>query len=180
VLDDLSAEQWAERSLCTEWSVEEVVAHLSAAANTGRWAWFRSIVRSGFDPAKHNARLLSRYRGRSPAETVEIFREAVTATIAPTKDFPAFLGEVVVHGQGIARPLGIELSPEPEAVESVARYYVAKDFAVKAKQWPRDCDCEQTMRTSRPVPARWSWVGCSTSSWRWQGARIHDSVGFAS
>ncbi|WP_181275950.1 maleylpyruvate isomerase family mycothiol-dependent enzyme [Brevibacterium oceani] len=132
-LEDLSPEQFAQRSLCDGWSVDEVVAHLSAAANTGRWTWIRSIVRSGFDPTKHNARLLSRYRGRSPAETVDNFREAVTATIAPTKDYPAFLGEVVVHSQDIALPLGIELSPDPEAVASVARYFAAKDFAVNSK-----------------------------------------------
>lgn len=133
VLDGLFAEQWTERSLCIDWTVEEVVAHLSAAANTGRWAWIRSIIRSGFTPAKHNARLLYRYRGHSPAETVDNFRESVTATIAPTKDYPAFLGEVIVHGQDIVRPLGIELSPDPAAVDSVAHFYVAKDFAVNSK-----------------------------------------------
>jgi hypothetical protein len=61
VLEDLSPEQFAQRSLCDGWSVEEVVAHLSAAANTGRWAWIRSIIRSGFRP---------RQAQRTPAVTV--------------------------------------------------------------------------------------------------------------
>ncbi|MCF2573170.1 maleylpyruvate isomerase N-terminal domain-containing protein [Brevibacterium sp. UCMA 11754] len=60
LLDGLAADQLQAQSLCSDWSVEQVVAHLSAAANTGRWAWIRSIVAAGFNPAEHNARLLSR------------------------------------------------------------------------------------------------------------------------
>jgi uncharacterized protein (TIGR03083 family) len=121
------------RTLCEEWAVEQVVAHLSAAANTGRWAWIRSIVRAGFDPAKHNVRLLEKYRGASPQETLANFRASIEATVAPTKDFPAFLGEVIVHGQDIARPLNLDLSPDTEALAEVARYFAAKDFAVNSK-----------------------------------------------
>lgn len=133
LLDRLDAEQWHAPTLCADWSVEEVVAHLSAAANTGRWAWIRSILAAGFDPAKHNARLLSRYRSRSPHETLATFRESITATIAPTKDYPAFLGEVIVHGQDIARPLGLKLEPNDEALVEVARYFASKDFAVNSR-----------------------------------------------
>lgn len=133
LLGHLDAAQWEGPSLCANWNVEEVVAHLSAAANTGRWAWIRSIIRTGFDPDKHNARLLERHLGSTPGETLATFRKSITATIAPTKDYPAFLGEVIVHGQDIARPLGRELSPDTEALAEVARYFAAKDFAVNSK-----------------------------------------------
>ncbi|WP_248278937.1 maleylpyruvate isomerase family mycothiol-dependent enzyme [Brevibacterium sp. 'Marine'] len=76
LLTTLGTEQWAHATLCTEWSVEQVVAHLTAAANTGRWAWIRSIARAGFDPAKHNARLLKRRLGGSPGETLAKFRDS--------------------------------------------------------------------------------------------------------
>ncbi len=132
-LDELSGEQWNSCSLCTEWTVEQVVAHLTAAAHTGKAAWIRSIVRAGFDADKHNARLLKQYLGGGPRETLELFRRSVPLTTAPTKDLPAFLGEVVVHGQDIARPLGIGLAPDPVAVLEVARFFVTKDFAVKSR-----------------------------------------------
>lgn len=133
LLAGIGPERWALATLCTEWSVEQVVAHLTAAANTGRWAWIRSIIRAGFDPARHNARLLERHLGAEPGETLAKLREAIPLTTAPTKDYPAFLGEVIVHGQDIARPLGLGLTPSPEAAIEVARYFSAKDFAVNSK-----------------------------------------------
>ncbi|AZU01392.1 maleylpyruvate isomerase family mycothiol-dependent enzyme [Brevibacterium linens] len=133
LLSTLEPEQWALATLCADWTVEQVVAHLSVAANTGRWAWIRSIVRAGFDPAKHNARLLERSLGGSPEETLAKFHSSISLTIAPTKDFPAFLGEVIVHGQDIARPLELDLIPDAEATVEVARYFASKDFAVNSK-----------------------------------------------
>lgn len=133
LLTTLEPEQWALATLCADWTVEQVVAHLSVAANTGRWAWIRSVVRAGFDPAKHNARLLERSLGGSPEGTLAKFHSSISLTIAPTKDFPAFLGEVIVHGQDIARPLELDLIPDAEATVEVARYFASKDFAVKSK-----------------------------------------------
>lgn len=133
LLTTLEPEQWAHATLCTEWTVEQVVAHLTAAANTGRWAWIRSIIRAGFDPAKHNARLLERRLGDSPEQTLAKFHNSIPLTIAPTKDFPAFLGEVIVHGQDIARPLELDLVPGDKGTIHVARYFASKDFAVNSK-----------------------------------------------
>lgn len=133
LLETLESDQWSADTLCSAWSVDEVVAHLSAAANTGRWAWIRSIVAAGFNADRHNSRLLARFRGRSPEEALGIFRTCITATIVPTKDYPAFLGEVIVHSQDIARPLGLTLTPDPSAVLEVARFYAAKDFAVNSR-----------------------------------------------
>ncbi len=133
LLTTLEPEQWALATLCADWKVEQVVAHLTAAANTGKWAWIRSIVRAGFDPAKHNARLLERRLGGSPEETLAKFCDSTALTIAPTNDFPAFLGEVIVHGQDIARPLELDLTPGAEATVEVARYFASKDFAVNSK-----------------------------------------------
>ena len=133
LLQGLDSQQWESGSLCADWSVEQVVAHLSAAARTGRWAWVRSIVHSGLNPARHNARQLGIYIGDTPAETLETFERSVALTIAPTKDYAAFLGEVIVHGQDIARPLGITLLPDPAALRAVAKFYTAKNFAVNSR-----------------------------------------------
>lgn len=132
-LADLDAAQWQMRSLCSDWSVEDVVAHLSAAANTGRWAWIRNMVASGFNSAKHNDRLLRLYRGASPEETLSTFRRSVDLKIAPTKDDAAFLGEVIVHSQDIARPLGLRIAPDPVGLAAVAEFYATKDFAVNSR-----------------------------------------------
>ncbi|MHA2787571.1 maleylpyruvate isomerase family mycothiol-dependent enzyme [Corynebacterium sp. S7] len=136
--EDLSDEQLRAQSLCQDWTTEEVVAHLSAAANTGTIRWMTSMVRSRFDPAKHNNRQLARYLGDTPAETVHTFRRLVPNTIAPTKDYGAWLGEVVVHGQDIAQPLGVNLVPNKVALREVARYFTVKDFAVNSYSLVKD------------------------------------------
>ena len=43
-LSDLNAEQWQHNTLCGEWDVEEVVAHLTAAASLNQWRWALSML----------------------------------------------------------------------------------------------------------------------------------------
>ncbi len=132
-LAQLDADQWATPSLCGRWTVEEVVAHLTAAASLGGFRWFRSIVGARFRPAVHNDRRLVEHRGATPAETLDRFRAVVTSTTAPSGHTPAWLGEVVVHGQDIRRPLGIARTPGVDASTAVATFYASRNFTVEGK-----------------------------------------------
>lgn len=134
--DDLSGldrEQWATRSLCGRWSVEEVVAHLTAAASLGRFRWLRSVVGARGDFDVHNDRRLAEQRGASPAETLQRFRAVVDSRTAASGHTAAWLGEVVVHGQDVRRALGIARSAGVEAMTEVARFFVSRDFTVPSK-----------------------------------------------
>ncbi len=132
-LAGLTAEQWAQPSLCGRWTVEEVVAHLTAAASIGRWRWLRSMAAARFDDGVHNDRRLAEHRGATPAETLERFRAIGTSTTGPTGDTGAWLGEIVVHGQDIRRPLGLERTPSIDAATEVARFFAKKDFTVASR-----------------------------------------------
>lgn len=132
MLEGLTLEQWSAPSLCTEWTVEQTVAHLSAGASTTTVGWIASMVRAGFDTDKHNARLLTRYLGEDWRGTLNRYLGTLSLRVSPTKDYPAFLGEVIVHGQDIARPLGIELAPDQSAVAEVAEFFAVKDLAVNS------------------------------------------------
>lgn len=131
-LAGLGEQQWRVRSLCGEWTVEQVTAHLTAVAQTGTAAWIWSMTRAGFNVDLHNLRRLDRFMGATPAETLERFEATISSTIAPAKAYAAVLGETIVHGQDIAQPLGLNLEPDPEAVAKVARFYARKDFAVNS------------------------------------------------
>ncbi|WP_067652003.1 maleylpyruvate isomerase family mycothiol-dependent enzyme [Nocardia harenae] len=132
-LAELSAEQWAAPSLCSEWTVEEVVAHLTAAADTGPVRWVRSMAGARFDAAKHNARRIAQYRGADPAETLARFLAVVDSTTAASGHTAAWLGEVVVHAQDIRQPLGLPARPGLEACTQVARFFASRNFAVNSK-----------------------------------------------
>jgi uncharacterized protein (TIGR03083 family) len=134
--DDLAAlddAQWARRSLCGRWTVEEVVAHLTAAASIGPLRWTVSVLGARFDFDLHNDRRLAEHRGATPSETLERFRRVAgrtTSTFGPTA---AWLGEVVVHAQDIRRPLGLARTPPVETVTPVARFYAQRDFTVAGR-----------------------------------------------
>jgi uncharacterized protein (TIGR03083 family) len=132
-LSVLSQEQWRRPTLCTDWDVEHVVAHLTAAATVGQWRWIRSIVSAGFRPAVHNERRLREHLGATPAETLRRFEAVIDATTAPTGDTAAYLGEVLVHGQDIRCPLGISTEPDVEALTAVAEFYARRNFTVPSK-----------------------------------------------
>ncbi|GAA1643391.1 maleylpyruvate isomerase family mycothiol-dependent enzyme [Actinoplanes couchii] len=132
-LAGLAPGRWHEPTLCTGWDVEHVVAHLTAAASTGRWPWIRSIVLAGFRPAVHNDRRLRAHLGSTPAETLTRFEAVVAATVAPTGDTAAYLGEVLVHSQDIRVPLGIGTEPDVEALTAVAEFYARRDFTVASR-----------------------------------------------
>ncbi|KUG61521.1 hypothetical protein AVL61_00925 [Kocuria rosea subsp. polaris] len=129
-LDDM---QWAEHSLCGRWTVEDVVAHLTAAASTGRLRWLRSVLGARFDFDLHNQRRLEEHRGATPAETLRRFRAVVGSTKAPSGDTAAWLGEVVVHSQDVRRPLGLPRTPPVGTVTAVARFFAGRDFAVPSR-----------------------------------------------
>ncbi len=129
----LSDAQWAAPSLCGRWSVEEVVAHLTAAASIGPWRWVRSVVGARFDFDRHNDRRLAEHRGATPAETLARFRAVLTSSTSTFGPDAAWLGEVVVHAHDIRRPLGIATSPPVATTTEVARFTASRDFTVAGK-----------------------------------------------
>ncbi len=133
-LEQLDREQWAQQSLCGRWTVEEVVAHLTAAASIGRLRWLASMVGARFDPSLHNQRRMAEHRGADPDQTLQQFRRVVTSTTAPSGHVPAWLGEVVVHAQDIRHPLGVERAPAIDRVTEVADFFARRDFTVNSRK----------------------------------------------
>ncbi|ALE04991.1 hypothetical protein AL755_04960 [Arthrobacter sp. ERGS1:01] len=132
-LEGLSTEQWHHETLCGQWDVEHVVAHLTAAASTNQSQWLRSMLGARFRPAVHNQRRLQERLGATPAETLERFRAVIRSKIAPTSDTPAYLGEVLVHAQDIRRPLGLAHLPSVDALTPVAEFFAQRNFAVPSR-----------------------------------------------
>jgi uncharacterized protein (TIGR03083 family) len=132
-LSGLSAEQWRHGTLCGRWDVEEVVAHLTAAASLNRWKWLRSMLGARLRPDVHNQRRLVEHRGSTPAETLDRFLAVIESTIAPSAHIPAYLGEVVVHAQDIRHPLGLARTPSVDALTPVAAFFARRDFTVASR-----------------------------------------------
>lgn len=132
-LAGLDEEQWRHPTLCGQWDVQHVVAHLTAAASVGQWAWMRSIVLSRFRPAVHNERQLREHLGRTPQGTLDRFRAVIDSSVAPSRDLPAYLGEVIVHSEDIRHPLGLPSVCATDAAIEVAQFYASRNFTVNSK-----------------------------------------------
>ncbi len=106
-LEQLEDESWNRPSLCAEWSVHDVVAHLVDTAETTRLGFALGLAGARFDFDRQNARGVQRGRGGGPTETLQRLRLVVARTSTPPAPLDSRLVEHIVHGEDIRRPLGL-------------------------------------------------------------------------
>ena len=122
LLDDLTADQRRQQSLCDAWTVRDVGAHLSMAALASPAFVVKSAVRHGFrfDPIIREG-TLAWSRGLSDAQVSGNLRTLVgNRRLAPTTMWRDPLIDALVHAQDIARPLGATVTAHPEAATTAA------------------------------------------------------------
>jgi uncharacterized protein (TIGR03083 family) len=143
-LAQLDDSQWTLPSLCTRWTIEQVVAHLTAAASIGPARWFSSVLGARFDFDLHNDRRLAEHLGVEPIETLTRFRGVITSDTSAPGPSVAWLGEVLVHSGDIRRPLGLTHAPPVDETSEVARFYAQRNFAVPSRSRIRGLRLEST------------------------------------
>ena len=122
-LADLTQQQWATQSLCSEWNVHQVLAHQLTAAKMTPPKFFLKFAAAGFNFDKYAAKEVAINSAGSPAATLAAFRAAEPRQTAPPGPKETWLGEAFVHGEDIRRPLGITRSyPLPEVARAIALY----------------------------------------------------------
>ena len=121
LLESLSAEEWQRPSLCPDWTIRQVVAHI-ALQNT-RWSQLpRTMVdlvrHGGMNPAIHAA--ACRHAERAVDDLVGEIRDRIGVWRAlPTLTYREAAIDYLVHGQDIAVPLGRDL-PMPTRLAALA------------------------------------------------------------
>jgi uncharacterized protein (TIGR03083 family) len=133
-LRPLTDEQWATMSLCDGWTVRDVLAHMTSAANLTPPAFFATLIGSGFSFDKLQAKGIAAHRGGSPADTLAAFEQAETSVKHPPGPNDTWLGETIVHSEDIRRPLGIEHEYPTEAVVQVADFYKGSNMLIGSKK----------------------------------------------
>jgi uncharacterized protein (TIGR03083 family) len=133
-LAELAEQQWATQSLCDRFTVREVLAHMTAGASLNPVRWMAGVIRCRFDFDRQVAMRLAEQMGATPAETLARFRDVITSTTKPPVPIVAMLGETIVHGEDIRRPLGFERDYPVTALTTVADYYQGSDLPVLAKR----------------------------------------------
>jgi uncharacterized protein (TIGR03083 family) len=134
MFDTLTADQWNAPSLCGGWTVKMVVGHLVAGAEQTGPQFVKGLASAGF---RFNAMTDRQARGLGAlgsAELVERLRARTSTTNHPPAPVVAMLGEAVVHGDDIRRPLGLSGAPSPEALIACLEMYKAGNFPVGGKK----------------------------------------------
>ena len=133
-LDGLSAEQWAVASLCGGWNVRLLAAHILAGAEQTGPHFMWGMAANGFRFNATVRRDAQRLGALPPADIVRRFRARTTTTNHPPAPVMAMLGEVVVHGEDMRRPLGVRADPSPEATLACLDMYKTATFPVGGKK----------------------------------------------
>jgi uncharacterized protein (TIGR03083 family) len=133
-LEGLTDAQWSTPSLCSGWTVRDVLAHMTTTAKMtpgrfiGRWAG------SGFQFNAFNARGVKEEQGETPADALVLFKAVVDRTTGPPGPIDAMVAEAVIHTQDIRRPLGIPHTFQPEAVTLVGDFVIRGNLLLGGKR----------------------------------------------
>ena len=111
----LSPEQWMHASLVKGWSVGQLAGHMLRAAEQTPGRFLKQMARSGFrfDKSMDDT---ARASDLDKDEIVSRLRQRLTTTNHPPGPPVAMLGEVVVHGEDLRRPLGLTQPVSDEAI----------------------------------------------------------------
>lgn len=147
-LETLTADQWEAPSLCAQWSVRHVVAHMLSYEGLGRLRLLTTFLRGGLRTDSVNAVALRNLETTSPRELVAALRRHLT----PTGLTSWFGGRValtdgVIHHQDIRRALRV-----PRTVPAERLVYVL-DSALTAPTLPT----RQNIRGLRLVATDLDW-----------------------
>ncbi|MDX6211172.1 MAG: hypothetical protein QOF82_259 [Frankiales bacterium] len=132
-VSDLSDAEWSTPSLCTEWTVADVLAHLLSAAKMTPPRFAIRFAGAGFDFNKFTAQQVAIEGGDGPAATLTAFRAAEPRETAPPGPKATWLGEAFVHGEDIRRPLGIRREYPLAQVTRALAFYAGSNTVIGGK-----------------------------------------------
>jgi uncharacterized protein (TIGR03083 family) len=133
-LGALAQDRWSVPSLCTGWSIRDVLAHMTGTAKITPGSFFPKLLANGLSFNRMQAKDIATERGGSPADTLANFEAVVTSRKHPPGPGDTMLGETIIHAQDIRGPLGIEHDYPAEAAVQVADFYKNSNLIVGTKR----------------------------------------------
>ena len=133
-LQALDADDWATPSLCEEWTVRDVLAHLTSTATLTSPAFFGGLVTAGFSSEKAQRNGIAAHLGAAPADTLAGFEAVLTSVTHPPGPADAWLSEMIVHSEDIRRPLGIANVYAPAVLVQVADFFKGTNKLISARR----------------------------------------------
>jgi uncharacterized protein (TIGR03083 family) len=133
-LSTLSEEQWSSPSWCEGWSVQQTAGHILAAAEQTPLNFYKELAQAGFRFDAFTDRGARRLGALAPDEIVSRLEARTTTTNHPPAPSMAMLGEIVVHGEDIRRPLGIDQPVRAASLLAVAESFKRSNLLIGSKR----------------------------------------------
>jgi uncharacterized protein (TIGR03083 family) len=130
----LSAEQWAADTWCKAWSVRDVAAHLVASTRQTPVRFLSGLAKAGFSFDKMVYADAKRIGQADTASLAAEMRSAALRRNHPPGPVTAMLGEMVVHGEDIRRPLELTRDYPEATLVTVAEFYKGSNLIIGAKR----------------------------------------------
>jgi uncharacterized protein (TIGR03083 family) len=132
-LSHLTPAQWDTPSMCSGWTVRDIVAHLSASIALTPTKFLVGMTKARFNIHRFRNDRIAKHRGADPVQTLEEFRGLQNSISASPGAKIPLLGEVVIHGDDVRRPLGISHTYRRDAVRYVIDFYKDRNIFIGAK-----------------------------------------------
>jgi len=133
-LDTISPEQWTAASWCDKWNVQDLVGHLTAAGNITAPHFFGGFIRTGFNFDAFVEGDLRQYAKGSPTEVLARYDAIIDSNRTPPGPSYVALGEIMVHGEDIRRPLGARGEHPAEHLTTLAEAYKKTGAPLRGKK----------------------------------------------
>ncbi len=107
-LTTLSEDDWKMQSLCDDWTVKDVAAHMLVIPTIPKAKVFGAFLRSGFNLDKMNAQFVARLtESMSTNDIVTALRaSAASQTMPPGLKLPGVFTELSIHAADISEAVG--------------------------------------------------------------------------
>jgi uncharacterized protein (TIGR03083 family) len=133
-LEPLTDAQWSTPSLCADWTVRDVLAHMTTTAKMTPGRFFGRLAGTGFRFNAMNAKGVREEQGATPADALAGFKAQLDRTTAPPGPLDAMVAEIVIHSQDIRRPLGIAHAYQPDALTLVGDFVIKGNLLLGGKR----------------------------------------------
>ncbi|MDQ6847490.1 MAG: maleylpyruvate isomerase family mycothiol-dependent enzyme [Candidatus Dormibacteraeota bacterium] len=133
-LEPLSEQQWSAQSLCSAWTVRDVLAHMTATAKMTPPRFFGQFLGSGFRFNSVQEKGVAAERGSTGSDALGRFKQELARTTHPPGPVDAMVGEMIVHGEDIRRPLGIRHKYSDDALTTAVDFYRKSNLLIGAKR----------------------------------------------
>jgi uncharacterized protein (TIGR03083 family) len=133
-LAGLTDEQWSAPSWCAGWSVQQTAGHILAAAEQTPANFYKDLTAARFKFDVFTDRDAKRLGELGHEQLVSRLRARTSTTNRPPAPVLAMLGEIIVHGEDIRRPLGLDHQAPRAALVALADGWKHSNLLIGSKR----------------------------------------------